>query len=97
MEENETLFQDSSSLTPINVDSAPNIATSSVYASAQELNGEAWRLNGPRTNPIYEFQQKVLQVEEEIKRNGAEMLNMTTLNGNEQVNALFIYILSPMI
>ncbi|XP_052128356.1 anoctamin-1 [Frankliniella occidentalis] len=83
MEEDETLFQDSSSLTPINVDSAPNIASSSVYASAQELNGEAWRLNGPRTNPIFDFHQKVLQVEEEVVKNGAEVLNMSPLNSDE--------------
>ncbi|XP_034248774.1 anoctamin-1-like isoform X2 [Thrips palmi] len=83
MEEDETLFHDTSCLTPINVDSGPNIATNSVYASAQELNGEAWRLNGPRTNPIYDFQQRVLQVEEELKKNGTELLNMAPLEADE--------------
>lgn len=93
MEEDETLFHDSSSLTPINVDSAPNIATSSVYASAQELNGEAWRLNGPRTNPIFDFQQRTLQVEEELmKKNGTEVLNMAPL-GEEEVVRCFLSVM----
>lgn len=84
MEEDETLFPDSKYMTPVHVDSTPNIASSSVYASAQDLNGDAWRLSGPRTNPMYdEFHQQILQVEEEVKKNGVELLDMEPLGSDE--------------
>jgi len=90
MEEQGAPFEESIPITPVHLEPSQNVAEGSVYASAQELNGEAWRLAGPRTNPIYEWQEKLLAAEEADGQNPKAETEVIPLETRIAAEVMFI-------